>query len=126
MVAGRRVWTRVALTVRLLPAGTLPAWPARRHPLDTSGIVGTIVTTVAATCGRATVIAVLATVLALDAAVTAGAAVVSVLVVGAAVGIGVVVHELGHALALAGVPSALVTAGPRTYVLHATLRPARS
>ena len=47
------------------------------------------------------------------------------LALGVATGLGVGLHEAGHVASLRGIPSALVTRGRRTYVLHAAVGPAR-
>ncbi|MGL6278202.1 MAG: hypothetical protein ACRC50_01425 [Gaiella sp.] len=115
----------LVLAVRLLPIGRLPDVAPRRAPLDTSSPARALVTTA---CGMARRVVALSLVLlvalvplwlvagrtALDeAASLAGAA-----------GAALLVHEVAHAVALAGVPAALVCAGPRTLVLHPML-PAR-
>ena len=121
-----RARARLSLTLRLLPVGRLPTWRSRRGRLDTTTVPRAIATAVTAAARRGLAVGVAATLLLLDASLAAGAGLVAPGAVGLAVGVGLVVHECGHAVALRGIPAALVSAGPRTYVLHAPLPPNRS
>ena len=110
----------LVLAARLAPAGALPAPIARRRALDTRSVPRAVASSLGATAARAVVLAATATLVALQVAVLAGVlALDGSLALGLGAGLGLGLHEAGHAAALRGVPSALVTRGCRTYVLHA-------
>lgn len=112
----------VVLAIRLAPAGVLPRSPARRSPLDTSSAWGALASAARATVRRGLAFVLVAVVLAAELAATAGAGGLLLPALGAvAVGAGLVLHEAGHAVALRGIPAALVLDGIRTYVLHRPL-----
>ena len=122
----RRLNGWVQLAARLAPAGVVPAARARRRALDTRSVPRAVVSSFAATLPRVAVVAAVAAALAAHVAAIIGAsglAVPAVLGLGAGVGLGL--HEAAHAALLRGVPSALVTRGRRTYVLHAAVTPTR-
>lgn len=101
-----------------LPFG-LPALPRRRWAIDTGSLCA-IVRSAAPPLGRSTVRllalgALVATVVL--AAVGARSPALGAVVAGAAAA-AVVVHELGHLVALRGVPACVVTRGLRVVVLH--------
>ena len=81
----------------------------------------------AAISARASAVAGIATVLPSQVAVAAGAAGLAAcaVLVGSCTGLGLGLHEAAHAALLRGVPSALVTRGRRTSVLHAAVAPGR-
>jgi hypothetical protein len=124
--AAGRVAALAMLALRLAPAGRVPAPLARRAPLDTSSPLRALYSAGAALRRRMVVLwlvgALLTVQLAVLATPSAGGAVV---VLPTALALGVALHEAGHAAALAGVSAALVLAGPRTYVVHAPVGPAR-
>lgn len=126
---GRRVgrlldWLRLA--ARLAPAGSVPAVLTRRRALDTRSAVSGLVSCLLASAGRAVAVAALSVVVAAQlSALSGGSGVAGPLALGLSTGAGVGLHEGAHAAMLRGVPSALVTSGRRTYVLHAALEPAR-
>ena len=119
-------WLGFAL--RLAPAGALPSSITRRRPLDTGGVLRGVVSALGASTGRVSAIATVATAALLPLTATVSGSGPSgslALALGVATGVGVGLHEAGHVATLRGVPSALVTRGPRTYVLHAPVGPAR-
>lgn len=109
----------LAVAVRLLPLGIVPPMLNRRQHLDTATAGRVARGTLAAAAPRSLV----ATVggLFLSAPLLpgdGGASVGSWLALGAAIGVGVALHELGHALALEGLPAALVTSGLALSILY--------
>jgi hypothetical protein len=126
---GRRLerilgWLRLA--ARLAPAGAVPASLTRRRPIDTRNAMRGLGTCLAACAWRTAVVAGVATVVAFELFTAAGSRGAALpLVLGICTGLGLGLHEAMHAAMLRGVPSALVTRGRRTYVLHAALPPGR-
>jgi len=122
---GRRVerllgWLRLAL--RLAPAGSVPASLTRRRPLDTRSAVRGLGSCLAAGARRTAAVAALATVAAFEVFAAAGSPGRALpLALGVCTGVGLGLHEAAHAAMLQGVPSAFVTRGRRTFVLHAAL-----
>ncbi len=116
----------VVLAARLAPAGTVPALLARRRRIDTRTPTRGFISCLVAAWRRMVVICAVMTVLAAQLVALAGSHGLALpLVLGLASGVGAGLHEAGHAAALRGVPSALVTHGRRTFVLHAPVSPAR-
>jgi hypothetical protein len=116
-------WRAVAwlhLAVRLAPAGTLPSLNLRRSALDTSTPGRAVGDAVGALRWRSVTLALAAVLLAAPGGLTPG-----VLALGLGVGGSLVAHEAGHAALLTGVSAALVVGGPRTFVIHPPLSPAR-
>jgi hypothetical protein len=111
-------WVRDALILASLRR--LPAWPARRRAVRTSSVTAALTTVAHGTAGTATVVS-LATALPLASAGTPilGCA------VGLAAGAGLVLHEVGHAIALRGIAAALIVRGVRVSLLHPKLDPRR-
>jgi hypothetical protein len=117
-LAGR--WLLAA--ARLLPFGARPSLPARRRAVETASVDRTLVSGARALASA---------VAGLGAGATAATALflsalgirapTLALAAGGAVALGVFVHELGHLLALRGVPACLVTRGLRIFVLHRAL-----
>ena len=117
-------WLRLAL--RLAPAGSVPASLTRRRPLDTRSALRGLGTCLAASARRTAAVAAVATVVALELFSAAGSPGVALPVaLGICTGLGLGLHEAVHAAMLRGVPSALVTRGRRTFVLHAAVPPGR-
>ena len=111
-----RRWCSLALA--LLPLRRLAPWPARRVALRRRRLA---VAALALTPHAVMVTAAHAAPL-----VAAGIVAPHVaFAVAAAAGLGLVLHELGHLAALAGVPAALATKGARVFVLHPRLDGAR-
>lgn len=111
-------WLRLA--ARLLPAGALPPVTVRRVPLDTSSARRAFVSVGRGLAGRCLALALAAAILGAHLGVVAGRPSLLVPgVVGAVAGAALAVHEAGHAVALVGVPSALVVRGARVSVVHA-------
>ncbi len=111
-------WLRLA--VRLAPAGALPSLTVRRRALDTSTVRRALVSVGRALARRCAALALSSAVLVAHVGLVAGRP--SLLVpaaAGLAVGTGLAAHEAGHAVALRGVPSALVIRGGRVSVVHA-------
>ncbi len=122
----RRVGAWVRLAARLAPAGGLPSARTRRRPLDTSSAWRAVVTGLAASAPRMALVSVVATGFALHVFVLAGGSgLAGPVVLGLATGAGLGLHEAAHAAPLRGVPTALVTRGPRTYLLHRAVGPTR-
>jgi hypothetical protein len=112
----------IIVAARLLPYGARPSTPARRRAVDTTSMHKTVVSGVRALGPAALAFgagAAAAAALALSA--LGGRAPTFALAAGAAVAAGVIAHELGHLLALRGVPACLVTRGLRLSVLHRPL-----
>ncbi|MFN0152795.1 MAG: PqqD family protein [Gaiella sp.] len=111
---------RLRLALRLLPAGVLPPGRVVRRPVCPGGGLARALSMVRALGPRASLVtgvAALPLVQGLsDPAVAIGVA--------SSAGAGIVLHELGHALALGRRPAAVVLAGLRVLVLHAKLLPA--
>jgi hypothetical protein len=117
-------WLRLAL--RLAPAGSVPASLTRRRPLDTRTALRGLGTCLAACARRAAGVAAVASVVAFELFAAAGSPGVALpLALGVCTGLGLGLHEAVHAAMLQGVPSALVTRGRRTFVLHSALPPGR-
>lgn len=119
----RRSVDWLGLALRLAPAGAVPAAVTCRRPLDTGGVLRGVVSSLRASGARALAVVASASVVAVvPLAATAGdpgrSAALAV-GLGVATGVGIGLHEAGHVASLRGVPSALVTRGCRTYVLHA-------
>lgn len=122
----RRLLDWVHLAARLAPAGALPAALARRRPIDTRSTLRALGSCLAAAAPRAVAVAGAATaVTAQLGAIAATGSVGAPFVIGLGTGAGLALHEAAHAALLRGVPSALVTRGRRTYVLHAAVTPGR-
>lgn len=112
-----RQW--VGLAARLAPAGALPPTISRRRALDTSSRCRAALTCALGLGGRG---------LALACGVAAGTAHLSAIagavapavavVAGLATGIALLLHEAAHAVAVSPAAAAVVTSGPRTFVLH--------
>ena len=117
-------WLR-ALPV-LLPAAHLPRVPASRRTVDTTTPVRLFVSAVRALAGPATVYGLGAVVVALFAVVAAGGGASVAGTAGAAVAAGVVLHELGHLVALVHVPAFVAARGLRVAVMHRALPPLRT
>jgi hypothetical protein len=117
-------WLR--LVFLLASAGSVPASPTRRRPLDTRSALRGLGSCLVA-CGRRTAgAAAVASVVALELSAAAGSPGVALpLALGICTGLGLGLHEAVHAAMLRGVPSALVTRGRRTFVLHAPVPPGR-
>lgn len=123
---GRRLADWLQLASRLAPAGALPVALARRRALDTRSVFRAIGSGLVASLSRVAVIAAVATVVAVHVSVVGGAPTLAVpLALGLATGVGLGLHEAAHVAALLGIPSALVTRGRRTFVLHAAVSPSR-
>jgi len=122
----RRVREWLALAARLAPAGAVPAAVTRRRALDTRSTGRALVSCLVAVSSRVAAVAGIAAALTAQVAVAAGpSGLGAALVVGASTGLGLGLHEAAHAALLHGVPSALVTRGRRTSVLHAAVPPTR-
>jgi hypothetical protein len=122
----RRFADWVRLAARLAPAGATPAAVTRRRSLDTRSVGRAVGSALAAIWARMGFIAVATTAVAAQPSALAGASGLAVaLGLGLGTGLGVGFHEAAHAALLRGVPSALVTRGRRTYVLHARVTPTR-
>ena len=122
----RRLTDWLALAVRLAPAGAVPVPLTRRRALDTGSVWRAVTTSFAAIRARVAALAALAAAVAGQLSVLAGAPGIAVpLAIGLGTGIGLGLHEAAHAVALRGVPSALVLRGRRTYVLHAAVERSR-
>lgn len=111
-------WLRLA--VRLLPAGVLPPVTVRRRALDTSSTGRALVSVGRSLAGRCAALALGAAVLGAHLGLAAGRpSLIAPAVIGTAVGGALAAHEAAHAVALLGVPSALVARGARVSVVHA-------
>lgn len=122
----RRLAEWLRLAARLAPAGAMPAVLTRRRAIDTRSVGRAVVSCVAATLPRVGLIAAVAAALAAQWTALAGGEGPTVpLVLGLGTGVGLGLHEAAHAALLRGVPSALVTRGRRTYVLHAPVSHSR-
>jgi Coenzyme PQQ synthesis protein D (PqqD) len=122
----RRSYAYVSLALRLAPAGMLPGTLARRAPLDTRTRRAAVQTALLAVAPRASLLASVVALFALQLALVAGAwALPAAASVGVGAGVGFALHEVGHAVALCGVPAALVLRGRRTFVLHGPLASSR-
>ena len=122
----RRLRDWIALAARLAPAGALPSSLTRRRELDTRSVARALASCLAAVSARAVAVAGIATVLLAQVAVAAGpSGLAAAVLVGSCTGLGLGLHEAAHAALLRGVPSALVTRGRRTSVLHAAVTPGR-
>jgi hypothetical protein len=116
---GLALWLQLAL--RLLPAGVLPPLQRTRYPLDTTTVARAAVTAMRAASKRALTFGAVTALALLHLGALAGelrSVAVPSLGLGCMVGLGLVLHEGLHAVALRGVPAALITNGLRTYVLH--------
>jgi hypothetical protein len=113
-------WLRVA--VRSLPSGRLPAGTVERRPLDTSTAGRAVVSTARALADRVAALALVATLgLVLADIVAGGSTTGASWALGPVLGAGVLLHEAGHAVALRGVPAALLLLRGRVSVLHPPL-----
>jgi hypothetical protein len=122
----RRIADWIQLAARLAPTGALPVALGRRHALDTQSALRAVSSSLLASSSRVASVAAVATVVAIHVSVFGGApALVAPLALGIMTGAGLGLHEAAHVAALLGVPSALVTRGRRTCVLHAAVSPAR-
>lgn len=122
----RRATAWLGLALRLAPLGATPGAVARRRALDTATTVRAIGSTFRALAPRVVAVGGTSVVLAAQLTLVAGAVtVVLPLAVGAGTGIGLAIHEAAHSASLVGVPSALVTRGRKTSVLHAPVGPRR-
>jgi hypothetical protein len=118
-------WLTSAL--RLLPLGRLPAAPIRRLPLDTSTRRRAVRCTARALLPRSGVLACAGAVVLLVAGASLGAAAIGLaLATGAAFGGALILHEAGHAVALAPVPAAVVLRRTRTSIVHGPLATRRA
>lgn len=125
-VAAAAAWLVIA--ARLLPAGTLPPTLARRVPLDTRSARAAAAGVARGLAPRALAVGLVTAVAVVPAASVVGP---QSLVLAASVGLGVavalVVHEAGHAAALAGAaPAALILGWRRISVVHAPLTVTRA
>ena len=84
-----------------------------------------IATCLAATSARCVFVAAVALALTAQTAAAGAVGLAAWLALGVGTGTGLGLHEAGHAALLRGVPSALITRGRRTSVLHAALGPTR-
>ncbi len=124
----RRMKDWLGFALRLAPAGALPTPITCRHPLDTGGVLRGVVSSLRASIARVVAIAAGSAVALLPLVATVGGSGrlgYLAVALGIATGMGVGLHEAGHVASLRGVPSALVTRGRRTYVLHAPVGPIR-
>lgn len=118
----RRARSWAGLALRLLPCARLPAPIVRRRPLDTSTVWRATATAVGALVRPAAAVALAAaTLLLLVGAFAGGAQVLAAIAVGGATGASLLLHEVGHAAALRGVPAALLLVRGRASVLHGPL-----
>jgi hypothetical protein len=114
------------LAARLAPSGAIPAVTTRRRSLDTRSVARAIGSSLGAIRARMALIAAATMAVAAQPSALAGASgLVIPLGLGVGAGLGIGFHEAAHAALLRGVPSALVTRGHRTYVLHARVSPTR-
>jgi hypothetical protein len=110
-------WLSVA--TRTLPFGRLPEREVCRRPLDMSSRLRATRSTAQALALRVVLVALLASAALLGTGAAAGGIdVVGSLVVGSAAGLAILVHELGHVLALGRTPAAMLLVGGRTSVVH--------
>jgi hypothetical protein len=122
----RRLADWVRLAARLAPAGAVPAAATRRRAIDTRTFRRAFGSCLAAISARVSVVAGVGTAVTAQLSLLAGASGLIVpLTLGLGTGVGLGFHEAAHAASLRGVPSALVTRGRRTYVLHAAVSPSR-
>lgn len=122
----RRLREWLSLAAHLAPAGAVPAAVTRRRALDTRTVRRALVSCLLAISSRAAAVAGIATVLTSQLTVAAGpSGLEAALLVGTCTGLGLGLHEAAHTALLRGVPSALVTRGRRTSVLHAAVSPGR-
>ncbi len=122
----RQIAAWLQFASRLAPTGALPVALARRRPLDTRSVFLAVSSAIRASSARVSTIAVGATVVAIHVSVVGGAPALSApLALGMATGVGLGLHEAAHVAALLGVPSALVTHGRRTRVIHAAVGASR-
>jgi hypothetical protein len=111
---------------RGLPLGAVPALPARRHGLDTASRAAGVANSARALATTSSALgagAAAATAIFLSAVGVASLALA--VTAGVTVATGLVLHELGHLLALRNVRACLVTRGLRASVLHRRLDPRR-
>jgi hypothetical protein len=122
----KRLLDWAVLALRLAPAGALPGLAAHRRALDTGTVARALASGLAASLPRALLVACISILVAAQLAAIVGAfAIGTPVLLGLAAGLGLGLHEAAHAAALRGVPSAFVTRGRRTFVLHASVGPAR-
>ncbi len=120
----RRALATGLLALRLLPAGALPPAIARRRVIDTRSVMRALSTTAAALAPRGAAVALVVALVGLHAVAVVGAghaAALGAVALGAATGAGLVAHEAAHAIALRGIPAAIVTRRLATFVLHPPL-----
>jgi hypothetical protein len=118
-----RDWLQLA--ARLAPTGAVPAALTRRRALDTRSVARAFGSCLAAMFARSALVAAAAILLTVQVVAAGSIGVAAWLAVGAGTGAGLGLHEAGHAALLHGVPSALVTRGRRTFVLHSALSASR-
>ena len=122
----RQLVSWIQLAARLAPAGAVPATLVRRRRIDTGSVPRAVATCLASILPRAAIVAAITTAVTAQLALVTDASGLAVpLAVGIGTGAGLGLHEAAHAALLRGVPSALVTRGRRTYVLHSALPPRR-
>ncbi len=122
----RRCADWLFLALKLAPAGAFPAPVARRQALDTRTVPRAVGTCLRAALPRAGAVAGLVVAgMALSLGVVDGAGIGVAMSLGLASGLGLGLHEAAHAAFLRGVPSAFVTRGRRTFVLHTAVGPTR-
>ena len=122
----RRLRDWLGLAVRLVPAGAFPLGPTRRRPIDTRTVTRAVMSCFAALVPRALAVTAAACALVLPLALPVSPQrVAGAILVASTTGFGLGLHEAAHAALLCGVPSAIVTSGRRTYVLHRALAPWR-
>ena len=117
-----RRWTDwLVLAARLIPAAALPAPVTRRRALDTETVSRAFASVLRASGSRVLSISSVSAIALLPLVASLGgrgSAFVVAVGLGVGTGLGVGLHEVGHAITLRGVPSALVLRGRRTFVLH--------
>lgn len=126
--AGRIARARVGLmlALKLLPAGRVPGAMLDRRPLDTDSIAKAAISTVRAIGGRALVLGVAAAVCLFAVSLSVGGvSLLEPVAIGTAGAAALLVHELGHATALRGIPAALVLDRGRVSVIHAPVSASR-
>lgn len=108
------------LALRLAPAGALPPLAVRRCTLDTTTAARAVAGVARGLLRRCLLLGVAAAVLVAHLGLIGGQpSLLLPAAAGGAVGISVALHEAGHAIALRGIPSALVLRSVRASVVHA-------
>ena len=116
----RRAGEWLRLSARLLPLGIAPPVLNQRYDLDTSSCRRALVGAVGAVWRGCVVVTFVSLLASLPLLMIMRWSTVEIgTVVATATGLGVACHESGHALALRGIPAALVTSGLVVSVLHA-------